>query len=124
MPVPGEQHTFGLLMVVEFFRRADWDVWSGLASPAYDLVRLVRNEWFAVVGLSVGSETRIDALTNGIRAIRRASLNHDIGIMVGGPIFVAHPELVARVGADATAIDGGQAALQAESLLTLLPHRS
>ena len=43
--------------------------------------------------------------------------------MVGGRIFVAHPELVARVGADATAIDGGQAALQAESLLTLLPRR-
>jgi MerR family transcriptional regulator, light-induced transcriptional regulator len=123
VPVPGEQHTFGLLMVVEFFRRAGWDVWSGSRGTSYDLVRLVRSEWFAVVGLSVGSETRIDALATGIRAIRRASVNRDIGILVGGPIFIAHPELVARVGADATAMDGGQAALQAENLLTLLPHR-
>ena len=58
-----------------------------------------------------------------IRAIRRSSLNRNIGVLVGGPIFVAHPELVARVGADATAIDGGQAALQAENLLTLFPGR-
>jgi MerR family transcriptional regulator, light-induced transcriptional regulator len=123
VPVPGEQHTFGLLMVVEFFRRAGWDVWSGPRGSSYDLVRLVRSEWFAVVGLSVGSETRIDALSTGIRAIRRASVNRDIGILVGGPIFIAHPELVARVGADATAIDGGQAALQAENLLSLLPSR-
>ena len=124
VPVPGEQHTFGLLMVVEFFRRAGWDVWSGTKGSGYDPVRLVRSEWFAVVGLSVGSETRIDALSTGIRAIRRASVNRDIGILVGGPIFIAHPELVARVGADATAMDGGQAALQAENLLTLLPHRN
>ena len=123
VPVPGEQHTFGLLMVVEFFRRAGWDVWSGSQGTSFDLVRLVRGEWFSVVGLSVGSETRIDALSAGIRAIRRASLNRNIGILVGGPIFVAHPELVARVGADATAIDGGQAALQAENLLTLFPGR-
>jgi hypothetical protein len=39
--------------------------------------------------------------------------------MVGGPAFNDHPELVALVGADATAVDGRQAALQAEALLAM-----
>lgn len=124
VPVPGEQHSFGLHMVAEFFRRTGWDVWSGsqIASGA-DLVQLVRSEWFAVVGLSLACETRIDALATGIRALRRASRNRAIGVLVGGPLFIDHPELVARVGADATAIDGGQAPMQAQNLLALLARR-
>lgn len=124
MPVPGEQHSFGLHMVAEFFRRTGWDVWSGSQiSSGADLVQLVRSEWFAVVGLSLACETRIDALATGIRALRRASRNRAIGVLVGGPLFIEHPELVARVGADATAIDGGQAPMQAHNLLALLARR-
>jgi hypothetical protein len=44
-------------------------------------------------------------------------------VLVGGPIFIAHPELVALVGADATAVDGRQAAIQAETMLSLLQRR-
>ncbi|MFZ1428352.1 MAG: cobalamin B12-binding domain-containing protein [Geminicoccaceae bacterium] len=124
VPVPGEQHSFGLHMVAEFFRRTGWDVWSGSQiSSGSDLVQLVRSEWFAVVGLSLACETRVDALATGIRALRRASRNRAIGVLVGGPLFIDHPELVARVGADATAIDGGQAPMQAQNLLALLARR-
>jgi MerR family transcriptional regulator, light-induced transcriptional regulator len=124
VPVPGEQHSFGLHMVAEFFRRSSWDVWTEprITSGA-DLVQLVRKEWFAVVGLSLGCDTRVDALATGIRALRRASRNRAIGVLVGGPLFVEHPELVARVGADATAVDGGQAPLQAQNVLALLACR-
>jgi MerR family transcriptional regulator, light-induced transcriptional regulator len=121
-PVPGEQHTFGLSMVLEFFRRAGWDVWGGSSATAGDLVRAVRGEWFAVVGLSLSSVRRLDATAAHIRAIRRASRNRAVGVLVGGPVFVA-PGLVALVGADATAVDGRQATLQAENLLALLPSR-
>jgi methanogenic corrinoid protein MtbC1 len=120
MPAPGEQHTFGLFMVAEFFRRAGWDVWGGPPASGGDLTGIVRAEWFDVVGLSVGCESRLDVLAAGIRAMRRASRNRAIGVMVGGPAFVEHPELVALVGADATAADARQAALQAESLVSLL----
>lgn len=122
-PVPGEQHSFGLFMVAEFFRRAGWDVWSGPARSTVDLTRLVRGEWFAVVGFSLSCETRVDALAATIRAVRRASRNRAVGILVGGPVFLDHPELVALVGADATATDGRQATLQARNLLALLPQR-
>ena len=120
MPAPGEQHTFGLFMVAEFFRRAGWDVWGGPPASSNDLTGMVRAEWFDVVGLSVGCESRLDLLAAGIRAIRRASRNRAIGVMVGGPLFVEHPDLVAFVGADATAVDARRAALQAESIVSLL----
>jgi methanogenic corrinoid protein MtbC1 len=119
-PTPGEQHTFGLVMVAEFFLRAGWDVCAGPAAASRDLPGLVRSDWFDVVGLSLGSEVRLDALATCIRSIRRASRNQAIGVMVGGPVFVQRPECVALVGADATALDGQQALLQAENLLALL----
>jgi methanogenic corrinoid protein MtbC1 len=73
MPAPGEQHTFGLFMVAEFFRQAGWDVWSGLPGAGDDVISLVRAEWFDIVGLSVGSESRVDGLAATIRrpALRR-----------------------------------------------------
>jgi methanogenic corrinoid protein MtbC1 len=119
-PVPGEQHSFGLVMVAEFFSRAGWDVWTGSAPGRADLVGQVRGTWFAVVGLSLASEVNLDVLATTIRAVRRASRNRAVGILVGGPVFTARPELAAIMGADATAGDGRQAVLQAQSLLTLL----
>jgi MerR family transcriptional regulator, light-induced transcriptional regulator len=123
VPVPGEQHTFGLVMVAEFFRRAGWDVWCGPSASRGDLVGIVRREWFAVVGFSASCDTRLDALASGIHAVRRASCNQAIGVLVGGPVFVEHPELATLIGADATAADGRQATSQAESLLALFATR-
>lgn len=120
VPTPGEQHTFGMLMVTEFFRRAGWDVRSDATASEEDLGDKVGNQWFAVVGLSLSSERHIDKLSRCIRTIRCTSCNRTIGVMVGGQLFNRHPELVARVGADATAVDGRQATMQAENLLSLL----
>ncbi len=123
-PVPGEQHTFGLLMVGDFFRRAGWDVWSQPASTRGDLVALVRREWFAVVALSASSETSLGALAASIRVIRRASANHRVGVLVGGLVFTTRPDLATRVGADATAADAQEATAQAERLMTALAGRN
>lgn len=119
VPVPGEQHTFGVYMVAEFFRRAGWDVWSG-SMPNRELAELVSNEAFTLVGFSVSADDRLDALASSIRAVRRASCNRGVGVLVGGPVFVGHPELVTLVGADATAADARQATHQAQSALSLL----
>ena len=123
VPAPGDQHSFGMSMVASFFQRAGWNGWSGVPASPAELLARVRNEWFAVVGFSVSNATKLDALTTTIRAIRRASRNREVGIMVGGPVFADHPELVAMVGADATAADGRQAVLQAQRLLALIPSR-
>ena len=123
IPAPGEQHTFGLFMVEEFFRRAGWDVWVEAPSTAEDLVEYLRGMWFGVIGLSVSGDRLLDQLAPAIRSIRKESLNRGVGIMVGGRIFVEHPELVALIGADATAADARQAVVQAQMLLRLVGGR-
>jgi methanogenic corrinoid protein MtbC1 len=84
---------------------------------------MVRHNWYGLIGFSMACETELDELAACIRGVRRASRNPNIGVMVGGPIFLEHPEFVALVGADATARDGRQAVLQAQGLLALLANR-
>ena len=115
-PVPGDQHTFGLTLVAQFLRRAGWEVWHEYPTKSAEVLELVRANWFSVVGLSVGTETRLDDVATIIRAIRHASRNRAVGIMVGGPVLVARPELAGLVGADATAIDGPAAVLCADHI--------
>jgi MerR family transcriptional regulator, light-induced transcriptional regulator len=117
VPAPGEQHTFGLTIVAEFFRRAGWEVVGGIGDNSLDPVAMVRDEWFDVVGISVGAETRLDWLRTGIAAMRTSSRNRGVGVMVGGPIFVEDPGRAQAVGADATATDGSHAPDVAEQLL-------
>ncbi|WP_405231341.1 cobalamin B12-binding domain-containing protein [Lentisalinibacter salinarum] len=115
-PVPGEQHTFGLLMVTEFFRREGWDVWGGPSASHSDVLQVVNSEKFSVVGFSVSCDDRLDELTEWIQTIRNQSRNPEIGVLVGGRVFIDNPELVREVGADATALDGRQAPLEALGL--------
>ncbi len=117
---PGEQHSFGLNMVAEFFRRAGWQVHDDSTEAGTDPVANVRGRWFDVVGLSLSGERHLDVLATTIHAIRKASRNRGVGIMVGGPLFIEHPDWVARVGADTTASDGRQAVLQAHNMIGLL----
>jgi len=120
LPIPGEQHTFGLTLMAEFFRRAEWEVRGWPLLEESELINLVRNEWFALVGISVGGEVSLAGLGSLIRDVRRHSNNRSVGVMVGGPIFVRQPGLAKQVGADATAVDARQAVDQAESLLQLI----
>ncbi len=119
VPAPGEQHTFGLFMVAEFFRRAGWHVWSELPPTFEDMFSTVRRHHFEIFGLSIARESELEDLAKNIKGIRKASKNRSIGVMVGGPIFVQRPELVAAVGADMTASDGEKAVEGAEKLAAL-----
>ncbi|GJE56416.1 cobalamin B12-binding domain-containing protein [Methylobacterium thuringiense] len=101
MGAPGEQHTFGLAIVEQFMRKAGWHVASGLASSPGQTAELVGSQWFGVVGLTLSREDHLDQLAGAIRAVREASLNPSIGVMVGGPVFLEHPKYVKQVGADA-----------------------
>ena len=117
VPAPGEQHTFGLSMVAEFFMHAGWEVAGGQGAYRDEAIDMVRREWFDVIGFSVGSDARLDWLTTCIASVRQMSRNREIGVLVGGPIFALNPEFVAIVGADATSKDGKQAPVAAEALI-------
>lgn len=116
-PMPGSQHNFGLLMVVEFFRRAGWDVW---ADPGTDLAALshaISSGWYDLLGLSVGSECHVPQVASAILALRKASLNPAVIVMVGGPVTGLVDNFVSLVGADATASDARSAVAEAERLV-------
>ncbi len=119
--VPGEQHTFGALMVAEFLRRAGWDVAGDISTTTNEVVAIVRDEWFSLVGLSASSERTVSDLVPVISAIRQTSRNAAVVVLVGGNVFLEHPDFVALVGADATAVDAQQAVLKAERQIALQP---
>ncbi len=116
LPSPGEQHTFGLVMVGDFFRSAGWDV-AGGPVMSLDIEAVVRREWFDVVGFSLASEVHLPRLAPAIAAVRKASQNPRVGVLVGGPMFLRQAGLAAAVGADAVAINGSLAPEIAEKLV-------
>jgi MerR family transcriptional regulator, light-induced transcriptional regulator len=120
--VPGEQHTFGLNMVCDFFRVSGWSVCSEVLpnAQAPALVGLVREQHFDVVGFCIGNDKNIPLLAELIRNVRRYSRNPQLGVLVGGPLLVARPQIATLVGADATGSDARQAMLEAEKLLAAL----
>ena len=120
VPTSGEQHNFGLLMVGEFLRRAGWDVTNEPAMSSHEVAAVVRSEWFTVVGFSLSREQSLEVLGAEIVEIREASRNDAIRVMVGGRVFVEHPEYFVTVGADAMALDGRQAVKEAEKLHAVL----
>ncbi len=117
VPLPGQQHTFGLDMVAQFFLRAGWTVLSPRLGSHAELATTMRGDAVAVVGFSVGSTGQRDAVAAAIRTVRDAVRRRPVGVMVGGPAFVRDPHLAVLVGADATAPDAPQAVLRAEALL-------
>lgn len=116
-PAPGEQHGLGALIVEEFFRRDGWQTWSVPALDADELVALVAGRAFDIVGLTVSVERHVEPLRRSIAALRKASRNPDIIVLVGGRVFTERPELAAEISADGTAADGALAVALADRLL-------
>lgn len=123
VPAPGEQHSFGLAMAAEFFRRAGWLVSGGPSIPLEEIETLVHREWFAIVGISASSNAKLDTVATTIHALRRVSRNRALGVLVGGVVFDERPERAALVGADACAGDARCAPFRARALLDLLVQR-
>lgn len=120
LPGPREQHTFGLVMVSEFFRRAGWDVAGGPRESGVDPVMMVRREWFDIVGFSLAAISNLEDLRICIADVRAESMNPRIGVMVGGPVFGLNPDHAEQVGADCATAEGRDAPDLALSIIDRL----
>ena len=121
-PVPGDQHSFGIAVLQTFFRNAGWDVVDHGRS-ADDLCAIVRDDWIDAVGLSLSGDVLFDRVRPTIHALRKASRNPHLLVMVGGRFFNDNPRRATEVGADATASDAPEAVRRAEACLrTELSH--
>ena len=100
---PHEQHIFGLTMVAEFFRSAGWGVrgvsgtGGGVEAAAEERAQV---QHFDAVGFSDSGETQLGWVAALIKALRRASRNPDVVVMLGGPLFVLQPQRAAELGGD------------------------
>jgi methanogenic corrinoid protein MtbC1 len=118
--LPGEQHSFGLLMAAEYFRRGGWHLHLGPLATSEELRALVQNHWFDIVGFSVCSDRRLAQLASDIALVRRHSQNRQVGVILGGRLVGDHPGLAAAVGADMVSRDVTFAARHASALLETL----
>ena len=119
MTIAAEKHSFGVSMVEKFLHAGGWRVHSERGVVLGQIPSLMMTEWFAVAGLTIGSENSVEELAAIIRSIRQHSRNPSIGIMVGGPPFNDDPALAATVGADATAVNAPTAVLLAQKLFDI-----
>ena len=116
-PAPGSQHTFGVVMVGEFFRRAGWDVRGDPSATLAEVKSCIAGDSFDLLGLSLGAECQAKAVSSAILRLRKASRNPAVVVMVGGPAVVLSPDFASLVGADGTAPDAASAVTEAESLV-------
>ncbi len=116
LPAPSEQHTFGLLMVSDFFRREGWEVWGGSPLSQEDLWTMVAGQWFSVVGFSLSNARLIDALCSTITKVRRLSKNQSVQIIVGGRVIAEDKALALSLGADLAVTDAQEAVRLAKGL--------
>lgn len=112
---PGEQHVFGLTLMSEVFRRGGWRVSVVVEASAQELIDVVRQEAFDVIGLSLTDDRFYPETLKLVPRLRAASANSDMTLMVGGYAFSSKPERVREIGAElsaATAQDALRAADQ------------
>ena len=113
--LPGQQHTFGLSMLSEFFRKDGWVVLAIPSPQAGEVLDTLSMHWFDVLALSASMDGEVKDLTKTIKAARKTSRNPRLAIMVGGPLFLRQPELAHTTGADGMSED-------APSALALAAH--
>lgn len=112
-----DHHTLAVRLVGDLFRGRGWEVTDLPAAWPADIVAAASRESFDLFGLSIACDGGIGQAVGLIAAVRRASRNPAIRVLVGGPAFAGQPGRVAEVGADDTAQDGLEAAARARALL-------
>ena len=97
---PESQHTMGLFMLSEFFKRAGW--YTLVEQPRMDanVLRLLSSHWVDVLALSISTDRQLPALKVLIRQARKLSPNPRMVIIAGGPMAANQPQLLAELGVD------------------------
>lgn len=118
--MPGEQHSFGTLMIAECFERAGWNSDVLIEPTQSELTGKFAKHHYDLIGLTVSCDCPTAMLTSLITTIRSVSCNPDIRILIGGRVINERPELVGLCGADATAVDAPSAVALGDSLVPLM----
>lgn len=105
MTEPGAQHSMGLLMLSEFFKRAGWLVTLGVPQDVAEFKRLFQSEWFDAVGISICTDRQLQSLKSLLPQLRGASDNLGLRLFVGGPMAHVAPGLLRGLAVPVVAKD-------------------
>ena len=114
---PGDQHSFGLMLVDEFFRMGGWDTHCFTEGSQADLTALVRRDWFDLVGMTITREEDVERAPALIATLRNASRNRALGVWGGGGLRAQQRVGAFMGGAEGTAADARQAVARAAVLV-------
>jgi MerR family transcriptional regulator, light-induced transcriptional regulator len=117
IPAPKSQHTLGLFIVAEFFRKAGWRVWGEPNLSPEEINNLIFSQWFDVIGISVGYSDQLEGVNHLITSLRSRSMNPNVAFMVGGPLYATDPELFDDIQAEIKSCDANDAIRQAEIIV-------
>lgn len=97
---PGAQHSMGLFMLSEFFKRAGWTVTVGVPQDLAEFKRLFQSDWFDAVGVSLSTDRHLDTLAHVLPRLREGSDNLNLRVFVGGPMAHVAPERLQGLSAE------------------------
>jgi methanogenic corrinoid protein MtbC1 len=120
LTLDGEQHSLARTLLANCFDCAGWQVSTIQVSSTDDVASLVSTVDYDVVGFSMATDVQVSRADHCIKAVRKASHNKNVIIMVGGALILATPSLVETLGADGTAASAAEATVRAEELLNQL----
>ncbi|MBW4024443.1 MAG: cobalamin B12-binding domain-containing protein [Proteobacteria bacterium] len=120
LTLEGEQHSLAKTILANCFDSAGWQVSTRQVAGTDDVASLVSAIDYDVVGFSIPTDVVVSRADQCIKAVRQASHNKNVVIMVGGALILATPSLVESLGADGTAASAAEATVRAEELLNQL----
>ncbi|MEM9667995.1 MAG: cobalamin-dependent protein [Pseudomonadota bacterium] len=113
-----DQHTLGIQIVAEFFRRDGWKVSCEPGASIAELVQLVQKHTFDFVALSAAKPVDLQEVAVEIKNVREASANQNIKIIIGGASLPDIENIADSVGADMVSLDAASAPRMARAFLT------
>lgn len=101
--VPGETHNIGITMAADMFRKEGWDIGLKLGMTQDELIADIDWSQTALLGLSIGGQHSIDALSKLIVAVRIHA--PAVEILVSGQDTDEIADIVSVMSVDAIADD-------------------
>ncbi|MFM9978296.1 MAG: B12-binding domain-containing protein [Sphingomonadaceae bacterium] len=115
--MPGEQHSFGTVIVEDIFRRGGWQTEVLTNATRQDLIAMVAEREFDLIGITVGIDRFAADVAQLVSGLRAVSANPALGVLLGGPAFSKDSAKAVKFGADAPACDAKTALAVASALV-------
>lgn len=115
--LPGEQHSFGTVLIEDMFRRAGWQSELVTECDTSKLLGLVARAEYDLICLTATSACESSSVASVVNGLRSVSRNPRICIMIGGNAFLGNAARARAAGADGSADTATEALALAAQLV-------